>query len=185
MYIMVMSSIDKQADRGSPSGAPPSGPSYAGGVASNSAIRLTAEEDHAWRAFMYASRRLRVRVSAVISNAAALSEPDFEVLVTLFESPGRALRSSELADRVGWDRSRLSHHAGRLEKRGLLTREPCPGDNRGSRFRMSDAGVHAIRKATAPHYTAVKRILSEALSPAQIHQLGEISDALLAYDADR
>jgi DNA-binding MarR family transcriptional regulator len=181
---MVMSTILVQVGR-SPAGCSTDRIAYPVAVASSRAIRLTAEEDHAWRAFMYASRRVRVRVAAVVSAAAALSESDFEVLVTLYESTGRAMRSSELADRIGWDRSRLSHHAGRLEKRGLLTRERCPDDNRGSRFRMSDAGVHAIRRATAPHYTEVKRILSEALSPDQIRQLGEISDALLAYDADR
>jgi len=124
---------------------------------------------------------MRVIVSAVVADASDLSEADFDVLVTLVEHPGRVMRSSELADAVGWDRSRLSHHALRLAGRGMLTREACPDDNRGIQFRMTEAGVDAIRRATGPHFAAVKNILSGALSPEQVTQLGAISDALLAY----
>jgi len=120
-------------------------------------------------------------VSAVVAEASGLSEADFDVLVTLVERPDRVMRSSELAEAVGWDRSRLSHHALRLAARGMLTRETDPDDNRGIRFRMTEAGVDAIRRATGPHFAAVKQILSDALTREQVAQLGEISDALLAH----
>jgi DNA-binding MarR family transcriptional regulator len=126
---------------------------------------------------------MRVIEAAVIAEASGLSEPDFDVLVTLLEQPDRVMRSSDLAAAVGWDRSRLSHHALRLAGRGMVTREACPGDNRGIQFRMTETGVDAIRRATGPHFAAVKDILSNALTADQVRQLGEISDALLAYSA--
>lgn len=151
-------------------------------------VRPTPAEERAWRGLLYATRSVRRRVFDVIARASGLSEPDFEVLVTLFEAPQRTMRSSELAAAVNWDRSRLSHHAARLEKRGLIAREPCPGDNRAARFRMTTEGAAAIRRATVPHYRTVTEFFAQALTAEQIASLTEITEALLDHlarvDAD-
>ena len=53
------------------------------------------------------------------------------MLHPLSEAPGGLLRARELGTEIGWDRSRLSHHLTRMEKRGLVAREECAEDGRG------------------------------------------------------
>jgi DNA-binding MarR family transcriptional regulator len=142
---------------------------------------LPPEAEEAWRGMLRVTRELTRRLGEVIQEASGLSPQDFDVLVVLLETDGRTLRSSELAAVMEWDRSRLSHHAGRLERRGLLLREACPEDNRGVRFRISESGVAAIRTATGPHFRAARRLFADGLTADQIAQLIEITGALSAH----
>ena len=61
-----------------------------------------------------------------------LSMHDYEILVELSEAPRSRMRMTELADRTAQSRSRLSHQINRMETRGLVTREGCEGDKRGT-----------------------------------------------------
>jgi DNA-binding MarR family transcriptional regulator len=142
---------------------------------------LPPEAEEAWRGMLRVTRELTRRLGDVIQEASGLSPQDFDVLIVLLETAGRTMRSSELAAAMEWDRSRLSHHAGRLERRGLLLRESCPGDNRGVQFRISDSGVAAIRQATGPHFRAAKALFADGLSADQVAQLIGITDALGAH----
>src|SRR5713101_4493314 len=80
-----------------------------------------------------------------------LSGPDYKVLHPLSEAPVGLLRARELCTEIGWDRSRLSHHLSRMEKRGLVAREECAEDGRGLMVRLTDAGRKAIEEAAPGH----------------------------------
>ena len=54
-----------------------------------------------------------------------LSESDFEILVNLSESETGRMRAFELAEATQWEKSRMSHHLTRMEKRGLIRKEAC------------------------------------------------------------
>ncbi|WP_371601214.1 MarR family winged helix-turn-helix transcriptional regulator [Streptomyces sp. NBC_00564] len=55
------------------------------------------------------------------------------------------LRAKDLGAEVGWERSRLSHQISRMEKRGLVTREACADDARGSMVRLTErAGMRSM-----------------------------------------
>ena len=54
------------------------------------------------------------------------------MLSTLSEAPGDQWRASELATRLLWSSSRLAHHVGRMEKRGLVARQAVDTDGRGA-----------------------------------------------------
>ena len=111
---------------------------------------LTADEQASWRRFVAGSARLLDQLDADL-KVHGLSHDDYAVLVALSEADGDRLRMSELADRVVESRSRLSHHIGRMEARGLVERTPCPEDRRGYWAGLTDAGRDAI-EATAPHH---------------------------------
>src|SRR5690554_6282399 len=83
-----------------------------------------------WREYFETAEALRSRLASRLQSEGQLSMGDYEVLLTLSESEGNRLRSSELAARMSWERSRLSHHLGRMEKRGLISREECAEDSR-------------------------------------------------------
>ncbi|MEV7039605.1 MarR family transcriptional regulator [Amycolatopsis sp. NPDC051061] len=138
----------------------------------------TTEELRVWRGFIETAEALRVELGARLQAECGLSPGDYAVLLALSEAEGRRLRSSQLADDVGWERSRLSHHLGRMEKRGLLRREECATDNRGAEVVLTPEGSAAFRNATVPHLTAVRELFVDALTPEQLAAAGEIAAAL-------
>jgi len=134
-----------------------------------------------WRDFIETTETLRSALAARLQNESGLSPGDYAVLLALSEAEGRRLRSSELAAHIGWERSRLSHHLGRMQRRGLLTREECATDNRGAEVVLEPAGAEAFQRATVPHLRAVRELFVDALSPEQLAAAGEIAATLRAH----
>ena len=64
----------------------------------------------------------------------------FDVLVQLVGAPDGRLRMQTLADSVVLSRSGLTRLIDRMEKAGLVRREPTPEDRRGYHTVMTDAG---------------------------------------------
>ena len=61
-----------------------------------------------------------------------LTATDYEILAVLSEHPAGRMPAQELCSLLQWEKSRLSHHLTRMVERGLVTREACPTDNRGT-----------------------------------------------------
>lgn len=140
----------------------------------------TADELRIWRGFIETARELDARLSSRLHDESALSSGDYTVLLALSEAPERRLRSSALADAVGWERSRLSHHIRRMEGRGLIRRDDCAVDYRGAEVVLTDHGAHAFRSASVPHLRAVRELFVDALSPEQLDQVEQLTTALRA-----
>jgi DNA-binding MarR family transcriptional regulator len=140
---------------------------------------LSADEQAAWRSFLSAVQLLNHGVDNQLQRDSGLSHADYEVLVRLSEQPTRALRMSELADRTLFSRSRLSHAVGRLEKAGLVRREPYPQDRRGLCAVLTDRGFQVLAAAAPGHVEAVRRALFDPLTPQQIEQLTAIAEAVI------
>lgn len=135
---------------------------------------LDPEEERAWRAF----RRVMVAVqTGTVRDLAAigLSEPDYEVLSTLSERPGRTSTLGEQADKMGWSRSRLSRHASRMESRGLLRREPDPADGRGCLLVLTAQGMRTLEDAAPAHVASVRRHFIDRLEPDDLAALERIA----------
>jgi DNA-binding MarR family transcriptional regulator len=140
---------------------------------STTSDRLTDTELAVWRSLLDTTAELR-RLLAVELQQVQLSTGDYAVLLALTEAPDQTLRSSEIADAIDWERSRVSHQLGRMERRGLLRRTDCPGDNRGALVVLTDDGYQAIRRASGPHLRAVKRLFADALDPDQLNDLAGV-----------
>jgi DNA-binding MarR family transcriptional regulator len=141
----------------------------------------TRDELAIWRAHIETFEILRARIEARLHQDSRLSSGDYRVLLALDEATGRALRSSELAAHIEWERSRLSAQLGRMEKRGLIRREPCAEDARGARVVLTDEGARAFSAGTAPHLKAIKELFVDAFTPAQLTQLGEAAAAMRSH----
>lgn len=141
----------------------------------------TSDQLATWRAFYETFEAVSSRIESRLQRDVGLSTGDYKVLLALSEAEGRALRSSDLADHIGWERSRLSGHLGRMEKRGLVRRERCEEDARGSRIILDDAGADAFRTSTLPHLQAIKEVFVDALTPTQLTQLSEASEAMRSH----
>jgi DNA-binding MarR family transcriptional regulator len=131
----------------------------------------TTEQLRVWRAYIETAEALRARLARRLQDEASLSAGDYEVLLGLSEAASHRLRSSELAARVGWERSRLSHHLGRMQERGLIHREECAEDGRGADVVLSEAGAKAFRAGSIPHLLAVRELFLDAFTSDQLTQL--------------
>src|SRR2546430_1705026 len=78
----------------------------------------TREQLEVWREFIETAEALRSELASRLQGESTLSLGDYAVLLALSEAPGGRKRSSDLAAHIGWERSRLSHHLGRMERRG-------------------------------------------------------------------
>src|SRR5690242_12309519 len=82
--------------------------------------RLTSAQLAVWRALVDTTAELRHVLATHLVQETNLSPADYQVLLALSEATGRRMRSSELAASIDWERSRLSHHLARMERRGLI-----------------------------------------------------------------
>jgi DNA-binding MarR family transcriptional regulator len=143
--------------------------------------RMTAGELAVWRALLDTTAELRRVLGAQLLRDSGLSPADYQVMLALSEADGRRLRSSELAAAIDWERSRLSHHLRRMERRGLIRRDDCATDSRGAELSLTDDGTAMFRRATAPHARAIKRHLVDALTPEQFAALADILQTLQTH----
>src|SRR2546421_10608825 len=100
---------------------------------------------------------LDLQLARDLAHDAGLSEADYDVLSTLTEVEDRRWRARDLATRLRWSTSRLSHHVARMQERGLVAREGCDDDGRGAVIVLTDAGWKAIRDAAPGHVSSVRR----------------------------
>ncbi len=138
---------------------------------------MTSLELAIWRSLIDTTAELR-RVLGAELQESNLSPADYQVLLALSEAEGRRLRSSELARTIDWERSRLSHHLGRMERRRLIRRDDCATDSRGAEVSLTGEGARVFRRATAPHMRAIKKQFADALTPEQFDALADILRAL-------
>lgn len=138
----------------------------------------TREELRIWREFLESTTALRTVLATRLQRDTGLSMGDYAVLLALSEAPQHRLRASELAARIDWERSRLSHHLGRMERRGLIRREECATDSRGAHIVMAPDGSKAFHSATVPHLRTIRELFVDALTPDQLAAVDDITAAL-------
>lgn len=141
----------------------------------------TKEQLRVWREYIETAEALRSRLASRMQSESSLSLGDYQVLLALSEAEADRLRSSQLAARIGWERSRLSHHLGRMEKRGLIRREACAEDSRGADVVLSEDGARAFRSGSLPHLQAVRELFSDALSSDQSAQLAALTASMRTH----
>lgn len=103
-----------------------------------------------------------------------LSSEDYAVLVALSAAPEHRLRMADLAVEAAQSRSRLSHHIGRLEARGLVERISCTEDRRGQFAHLTPAGMKLLEEAAPHHVAGVRAHFLDHLSPDELATLGAV-----------
>ena len=151
------------------------------GIVRDVAQWLNTDEQRAWRAY----RRMVLLADSAIARDLArdsgLSMPDYLVLSSLSESVGHRRRLTELAIRMQWSPSRLSHHVTRMEQRGLVTREECTEDLRAAYVVLTETGWDAIRAAAPGHVSSVRTHLVDLLDAEDIAALTAIGEKVASH----
>ena len=144
---------------------------------------LTEQQQRVWRTYLLGAARLNEALDADLRRS-GLDLPEYEILVTLEESPDRRLRMSELADAVHQSRSRLTHTIARMEKASLVERTTCPTDRRGVWAQLTEAGYEVLRQTAPGHVEAVRRFFVDAVDPEDFEAIGRAFTAVLAVPPD-
>ncbi|MBX9397271.1 MarR family transcriptional regulator [Streptomyces sp. TRM72054] len=135
---------------------------------------LTPEEQRAWRAYMGATLLLEDALDRQLQQEAGMPHLYYSILANLSETPERRLRMTDLAEKLKITRSRLTYAVTRLEKDGLVRREECRWDKRGSVAALTDEGMAVVERLAPGHVETVRATLFDHLSPEQVGQLEEI-----------
>ncbi|MDS1270358.1 MarR family transcriptional regulator [Lipingzhangella sp. LS1_29] len=141
---------------------------------------LTDHEQRAWRAYLDMHARLTVRMHRQLQADSGLSLSDFDVLVQLTDRPDGRARVGELAETLQWEKSRLSHHLGRMQRRGLVERQECSEDARGAFIVLTEHGRGTIEQAAPQHVNTVRDLVFDQLTPEQVDAMLEIGEQVLA-----
>jgi DNA-binding MarR family transcriptional regulator len=138
---------------------------------------LTDEEQATWRALMVMIQRVHEQLERQLQRDAQMTHASYQVLVVLSarkDAPGM----SELAQKLGWSQSRLSHAMAWLEKSGWVQRIPSPTDRRSNLAQITEKGRQKLADAAPGHVAAARHLVIDALTPEQQRSLQQISHAI-------
>jgi len=138
-------------------------------------MSLDPDELSTWAAFATVLERLPAALDAQLQRDAGLTHFEYGLLFALDTAPDRSLQLKTLAGYASCTLSRLSRAITRLEKDGLVTRVIDPDDGRITRGVLTAAGHDRVRAASPGHEELVRRIVFDALTDRQAHELGRIS----------
>ena len=141
---------------------------------------LDEHEARAWRSLQQMQLRLSGALARQLAKDSRLSYQDYLVLVALTDADEGRLRLFELGRRLGWEKSRLSHHVSRMADRGLVTKEACDADRRGFHVVVTPAGRKAIAAAAPGHVASVRKLFVDRLTPRQLETIATAAEQVLA-----
>lgn len=131
-----------------------------------------------WRVFLRAHAVITRRLEAELLEEHDLPLASYDVLVQLVDAPGRRLRMTELASAVLLSRSGLSRLVDRLQREGLVMREPAPEDGRGMYAVLQPAGLERLRHAAPTHLRGVAEHMTGKFSNAELDALRALLERL-------
>ncbi|WP_238357648.1 MarR family winged helix-turn-helix transcriptional regulator [Cohnella zeiphila] len=135
---------------------------------------------HTWKGSFH---RIFGRVIKDMSERTGLSEGDYGILDRLALFGNGSLRQQELADSMDWDKSRLSHHLTRMEKRGLVMRKSLDTD-RGVLVIITSAGQSALDDARPVAAAAIRKHFLDQLTDLDVESIMKLAERTKARPAE-
>lgn len=139
---------------------------------------LDDREQRAWRSLMVMQEGLAEFIERRFRDRCGLSSADYQVLAHLAEASGEGLRSFELSRLLRWEKSRLSQHLGRMQNRGLVSRERCLTDQRGAVVAITAHGLNLIKAAAPQHVADVRDVIIDHLTETELEMLSTVGDKI-------
>jgi len=141
--------------------------------------QLDDRELRAWRGMLRVHATLTKALDAELDAEHGLPLSSYEVLLHLADAEGERMRMSDLAAMVILSRSGLTRLVDRLEREGLIARESCPSDARGSFATLTPAGRRKLDAARTTHLAGVRSQFLAHFSDEELDALGAAWDRLL------
>lgn len=128
---------------------------------------LEPDEWQSMNALLLLNRRVLADLDRDLRQEHGLGVSEFDVLITLYNAPGRRLRMSSLAERVMLSPAGVTHLVTRLERDGLVRREVDPSDRRRWYTLLTSNGDKVLRAARRTHNATLRRGLLSVTTPAE------------------
>lgn len=141
---------------------------YASEVATG---RLSETEMGAWQALLHAHHLVIGKLDRELRDEHDLSLAAYDVLLRLARAPERALRMTELAERVMLSPSGLTRLVDRLVAKGLLQRRVDPQDGRVTFASITDDGTRQLRRAARTHLRGIREHFTSRLDEEQLRNV--------------
>ncbi|HEX5618905.1 MAG TPA: MarR family transcriptional regulator [Solirubrobacteraceae bacterium] len=145
---------------------------------------LTPEELGAWRGLLRVHSALVKALDAELLAAHDLPLTSYEVLINLQAAPGQRRRMAELADGVLLSRSGMTRLVDRLERDGLLIRDACTDDGRGTYAVLTEKGEACLTEARRTHLDGVRDRFLQHFGSDELRVLGTFWERVLPGAAD-
>jgi len=110
----------------------------------------------AWRSLLEAHAAVTELLARELEDERGLPLAWYEVLLQLATAPGGRLRMQDLAQSVLLSKSGLTRLVDRMERDGLVSRERCPSDRRGTFAVLTSKGRTAFRRAAPVHLRGIQ-----------------------------
>lgn len=128
----------------------------------------------AWRAFLEAHARTTEVLARELKDQTGLPLAWYDVLVQLHEAEGHRRRMQELAQEVLLSKSGLTRLVDRMERAGLVRRQACSEDRRGTFAELTPDGVAALRRTAPTHLRGVAEHFARHLDAREAELLAEL-----------
>jgi DNA-binding MarR family transcriptional regulator len=142
---------------------------------------LDPEQQRAWLAYIRVQLRLSYEINRQLQADSDLSMPDYDVLTALGVSPGGRLPISALANQIGWERSRASHHVKRMAARGLVSAGQAATDRRVTEISLTADGRRVLDAAAPGHVALVKQLFFGGLPAHLVEPLTAAMENIYAH----
>ncbi len=142
---------------------------------------LTPSETSAWLGLLATHIAITRQLDAMLRASHHLGLSAYEVLLRLARAPSCQLRMSELAATAPLTLSGISRMVDRLERDGLVRREPSPDDGRVACATLTHAGAARLRAAHQTYLTGVRRLFLDHLSEQELESLNQCWRRLDVY----
>jgi DNA-binding MarR family transcriptional regulator len=153
--------------------------------AESEAIReLSRAELGAWRGLLRVHSALVKAFDAELLAEYDLPLTSYEVLINLQAAPGHRRRMAELAEGVLLSRSGMTRLVDRLERDGLLERDACVSDGRGTFAVLTPKGEELLSRARRTHLDGVRERFVEHFTEDELELLARLWNRVLPGAAD-
>lgn len=138
-----------------------------GELHTTSLLTAGAPDLQVWRAIFRVNVCMSRELDHRVESAHGMSLISLQALICLDEASDDRMRMSDLADAAGLSRSGLTRLADRLEQGGLISRDRCCDDARGSFACLTDEGRARVDAARTTYQAAVAELLTSHLSESE------------------
>ena len=128
-------------------------------------------EIRAWARLILVSQQLLQAVEADLKRAGLAPLAWYDALLELRRAGGEGLRPQALQQAMLLEQYNLSRLLDRLEKAGLVEREPCAEDRRGQVVRLTEAGADMLARMWPVYRTSIESRFADRLGPGQAQEL--------------
>lgn len=132
---------------------------------------LSETELRAWQALLHAYHQVIRKLDRELREHHDLPLAAYDVLLRLGRASERALRMTDLADRVMLSPSGLTRLVDRLVSKGLVRRQADPDDGRVALASLTESGVRELRGAARTHLRGIHEHFTARLSETQLRNV--------------